>query len=65
MNVFFCLFLLSSSGLPVALPDQVEAVLVGAAVLGACASQDYSTVQVEWNHSTQAEVIKVTLILRL
>lgn len=35
----------NATGLPVVLPDQMEAVLVGAAVLGACASQDYSTIQ--------------------
>ena len=39
--------LLFFSGLPVVLPDQMEAVLIGAAVLGACASQDYSSIQVE------------------
>lgn len=39
----------SFSGLPVVLPNQTEAVLVGAAVLGACASRDYSTIQVEWH----------------
>uniref|UniRef100_A0A8C9W0Q3 FGGY carbohydrate kinase domain-containing protein n=1 Tax=Scleropages formosus TaxID=113540 RepID=A0A8C9W0Q3_SCLFO len=33
------------TGLPVALPFQTEAVLVGAAVLGACASRDYSSIQ--------------------
>lgn len=41
-----CLWL---PGLPVVLPDQAEAVLLGAAVLGACASQDYSSVQVSTN----------------
>ncbi|XP_070701183.1 FGGY carbohydrate kinase domain-containing protein [Pempheris klunzingeri] len=35
----------NTTGLPVVLPDQMEAVLIGAAVLGACASQDYSTIQ--------------------
>lgn len=39
--------LISFSGLPVVLPDQTEAVLVGAAVLGACASRHYSSIQVE------------------
>lgn len=38
--------------MPVVLPDQMEAVLIGAAVLGACASQDYSTIQVEYTHSS-------------
>lgn len=41
--------MLCFSGLPVVLPDQKEAVLIGAAVLGACASQDYSSIQVEWH----------------
>lgn len=36
----------NATGLPVVLPDQMEAVLVGAAVLGACASQDYTSIQV-------------------
>uniref|UniRef100_G3PV38 FGGY carbohydrate kinase domain-containing protein n=1 Tax=Gasterosteus aculeatus aculeatus TaxID=481459 RepID=G3PV38_GASAC len=44
-NSLFVQIHANATGLPVALPDQVEAVLVGAAVLGACASQDYSTVQ--------------------
>uniref|UniRef100_A0A665V449 FGGY carbohydrate kinase domain-containing protein n=1 Tax=Echeneis naucrates TaxID=173247 RepID=A0A665V449_ECHNA len=35
----------NATGLPVVLPDQVEAVLLGAAVLGACASGDYKTIQ--------------------
>nr|XP_020474056.1 FGGY carbohydrate kinase domain-containing protein isoform X1 [Monopterus albus]XP_020474058.1 FGGY carbohydrate kinase domain-containing protein isoform X1 [Monopterus albus] len=35
----------NATGLAVVLPDQMEAVLIGAAVLGACASQDYSTIQ--------------------
>lgn len=35
----------NATGLPVVLPDQMEAVLLGAAVLGACASQDYSSIQ--------------------
>uniref|UniRef100_A0A8C6TVQ5 FGGY carbohydrate kinase domain containing n=1 Tax=Neogobius melanostomus TaxID=47308 RepID=A0A8C6TVQ5_9GOBI len=35
----------NATGLPVVLSDQMEAVLVGAAVLGACASQDYSSIQ--------------------
>lgn len=52
--------ILSSSGLPVVLPDQMEAVLIGAAVLGACASQDYSTIQVEWHTQTYtAQYVKV------
>uniref|UniRef100_A0A669BDJ9 FGGY carbohydrate kinase domain-containing protein n=3 Tax=Oreochromis niloticus TaxID=8128 RepID=A0A669BDJ9_ORENI len=35
----------NATGLPVVLPDQTEAVLVGAAVLGACASRHYSSIQ--------------------
>ncbi|XP_077360092.1 FGGY carbohydrate kinase domain-containing protein isoform X1 [Festucalex cinctus] len=35
----------NATGLPVVLPEQTEAVLVGAAVLGACASQDHGTIQ--------------------
>lgn len=37
------------SGLPVVLPAEKEAVLVGAAVLGACASLDYKSIQVGHN----------------
>uniref|UniRef100_A0A8C6NTV6 FGGY carbohydrate kinase domain containing n=1 Tax=Nothobranchius furzeri TaxID=105023 RepID=A0A8C6NTV6_NOTFU len=36
----------NATGMPVVLPDQMEAVLVGAAVLGACASRGYGTIQV-------------------
>ncbi|XP_072543338.1 FGGY carbohydrate kinase domain-containing protein isoform X2 [Salminus brasiliensis] len=35
----------NTTGLPVVLPAEREAVLVGAAVLGACASGDYSSIQ--------------------
>ncbi|KAL0966274.1 hypothetical protein UPYG_G00293240 [Umbra pygmaea] len=35
----------NATGLPVLLPAQTEAVLVGAAILGACASRDYSSIQ--------------------
>lgn len=42
-SVCWCLF----SGLPVVLPEQKEAVLLGAAMLGACASRDCSSIQVE------------------
>lgn len=48
-NRFYSLVLLTYNvfpGLPVVLPAQTEAVLVGAAILGACASQDYSSIQV-------------------
>lgn len=44
-NSLFVQIHANATGLPVVLPDQMEAVLVGAAVLGACASQDYSNVQ--------------------
>uniref|UniRef100_H2M2L1 FGGY carbohydrate kinase domain-containing protein n=1 Tax=Oryzias latipes TaxID=8090 RepID=H2M2L1_ORYLA len=42
-NVLFVQTHANATGLPVVLPDQTEAVLVGAAVLGACASRDYNT----------------------
>ncbi|TSR15994.1 FGGY carbohydrate kinase domain-containing protein [Bagarius yarrelli] len=35
------------TGLPVVLPAEREAVLIGAAVLGACASGDYTSIQVQ------------------
>ncbi|XP_019967796.1 FGGY carbohydrate kinase domain-containing protein isoform X1 [Paralichthys olivaceus] len=44
-NSLFVQIHANATGLPVVLPDQVEAVLIGAAILGACASQDFSTVQ--------------------
>ncbi|XP_014844655.1 PREDICTED: FGGY carbohydrate kinase domain-containing protein isoform X1 [Poecilia mexicana] len=44
-NLLFVQIQASATALPVVLPDQSEAVLVGAAVLGACASQDYGTIQ--------------------
>ncbi|XP_034559577.1 FGGY carbohydrate kinase domain-containing protein [Notolabrus celidotus] len=44
-NALFVQINANATGLPVVLPDQMEAVLIGAAVLGACASQDYSTIQ--------------------
>ncbi len=34
------------AGLPVVLPDAAESVLVGSAILGACASGHFSSVQV-------------------
>ncbi|KAM8838435.1 FGGY carbohydrate kinase domain-containing protein isoform 2-T2 [Synchiropus picturatus] len=34
----------NATGLPVVLPDQTEAVLVGASILGACASQNNTTI---------------------
>uniref|UniRef100_A0A3Q1IDX6 FGGY carbohydrate kinase domain-containing protein n=1 Tax=Anabas testudineus TaxID=64144 RepID=A0A3Q1IDX6_ANATE len=45
-NPLFVQIHANATGLPVVLPDQMEAVLIGAAVLGARASQDYSTIQV-------------------
>ncbi|KAM3865572.1 FGGY carbohydrate kinase domain-containing protein [Diretmus argenteus] len=44
-NPLFVQIHANATGLPVVLPDQAEAVLVGAAVLGACASRDYGTIQ--------------------
>lgn len=44
-NLLFVQIQANATGLPVVLPNQTEAVLVGAAVLGACASQDYTTIQ--------------------
>ncbi|XP_018532867.1 FGGY carbohydrate kinase domain-containing protein isoform X2 [Lates calcarifer] len=44
-NSLFVQIHANATGLPVVLPDQMEAVLIGAAVLGACASQDYTTIQ--------------------
>ncbi|XP_031149314.1 FGGY carbohydrate kinase domain-containing protein isoform X1 [Sander lucioperca] len=44
-NALFVQIHANATGLPVVLPDQTEAVLLGAAILGACASQDYSTIQ--------------------
>ncbi|XP_037132857.1 FGGY carbohydrate kinase domain-containing protein isoform X3 [Syngnathus acus] len=35
----------NATGLPVVLPEQTEAVLVGTAILGACASHDHGTIQ--------------------
>lgn len=37
---------LSCAGMPVVLSQEVESVLVGAAILGACASGDFASVQV-------------------
>uniref|UniRef100_A0A3Q3F6T6 FGGY carbohydrate kinase domain-containing protein n=1 Tax=Labrus bergylta TaxID=56723 RepID=A0A3Q3F6T6_9LABR len=47
-NSLFVQIHANATGLPVVLPDQQEAVLIGAAVLGACASKDYSTIQVDF-----------------
>ncbi|XP_028988326.1 FGGY carbohydrate kinase domain-containing protein isoform X2 [Betta splendens] len=44
-NPLFVQIHANATGLPVVLPDQMEAVILGAAVLGACASQDYSSIQ--------------------
>uniref|UniRef100_UPI0037E8F152 FGGY carbohydrate kinase domain-containing protein isoform X1 n=1 Tax=Semicossyphus pulcher TaxID=241346 RepID=UPI0037E8F152 len=44
-NALFVQIHANATGLPVVLPDQMEAVLIGAAILGACASQDYSSIQ--------------------
>ena len=45
---------LVSVGLPVVLPAEKEAVLVGAAILGACASFDYRSIPV-WHNSERNE----------
>ncbi|XP_047197868.1 FGGY carbohydrate kinase domain-containing protein [Hippoglossus stenolepis] len=44
-NSLFVQIHANATGLPVVLPDQVEAVLIGAAILGACASQDFTSIQ--------------------
>ncbi|KAK5607340.1 hypothetical protein CRENBAI_026388 [Crenichthys baileyi] len=44
-NPLFVQIQANATGLPVVLPNQTEAVLVGAAVLGACASRDCRTIQ--------------------
>ncbi|XP_043990660.1 FGGY carbohydrate kinase domain-containing protein isoform X2 [Gambusia affinis] len=44
-NLLFVQIQANATALPVVLPDQSEAVLLGAAVLGACASQDYETIE--------------------
>ncbi|XP_061694414.1 FGGY carbohydrate kinase domain-containing protein isoform X2 [Syngnathoides biaculeatus] len=44
-NSLFVQIHANATGLPVVLPQQAEAVLVGAAVLGACAAQDSKTIQ--------------------
>nr|XP_046263487.1 FGGY carbohydrate kinase domain-containing protein [Scatophagus argus] len=44
-NTLFVQIHANATGLPVVLPAQIEAVLIGAAILGACASQDYSSIQ--------------------
>lgn len=44
-NPLFVQIHANATGLPVVLPNQTEAVLVGAAILGACASQEYQTIQ--------------------
>ncbi|KAG7259974.1 hypothetical protein CRUP_036722 [Coryphaenoides rupestris] len=44
-NPLFVQIHANATGLPLVLPGQTEAVLVGAAILGACASQEYQTIQ--------------------
>ncbi|XP_032420568.1 FGGY carbohydrate kinase domain-containing protein [Xiphophorus hellerii] len=44
-NLLFVQIQANATALPVVLPDQSEAVLVGAAILGACASQDYEAIE--------------------
>uniref|UniRef100_A0A8D0AFG1 FGGY carbohydrate kinase domain-containing protein n=1 Tax=Sander lucioperca TaxID=283035 RepID=A0A8D0AFG1_SANLU len=57
-NALFVQIHANATGLPVVLPDQTEAVLLGAAILGACASQDYSTIQVEWHTDTYSIITR-------
>uniref|UniRef100_A0A8C5CHI8 FGGY carbohydrate kinase domain-containing protein n=1 Tax=Gadus morhua TaxID=8049 RepID=A0A8C5CHI8_GADMO len=45
-NPLFVQIHANTTGLPLVLPHQTEAVLVGAAILGARASQEYTTIQV-------------------
>lgn len=44
-NSLFVQIHANATGLPVVLPDQTEAVLLGASILGACASTDYHSIQ--------------------
>ncbi|KAK0143678.1 FGGY carbohydrate kinase domain-containing protein [Merluccius polli] len=44
-NPLFVQIHANATGLPLVLPNQTEAVLVGAAILGACASEEYETIQ--------------------
>lgn len=44
-NSLFVQLHANTTGLPVVLTEEKEAVLIGAAVLGACASSDYSSIQ--------------------
>ncbi|XP_065129030.1 FGGY carbohydrate kinase domain-containing protein isoform X6 [Paramisgurnus dabryanus] len=44
-NPLFVQLHANTTGLPVVLTEEKEAVLIGAAVLGACASSDYSSIQ--------------------
>ncbi|KAJ7413140.1 hypothetical protein WISP_92783 [Willisornis vidua] len=45
LEVTFCHFKLDFQGKPVVLSKEVESVLVGAAILGACASGDFTSIQ--------------------
>uniref|UniRef100_A0A1A8KQU6 FGGY carbohydrate kinase domain-containing protein n=1 Tax=Nothobranchius kuhntae TaxID=321403 RepID=A0A1A8KQU6_NOTKU len=58
-NPLFVQVQANATGMPVVLPDQMEAVLVGAAVLGACASRGYSTIQ-----EAMARMAKVGRVVR-
>ncbi|XP_034509292.1 FGGY carbohydrate kinase domain-containing protein isoform X4 [Ailuropoda melanoleuca] len=56
------------TGMPVVLSQEVESVLVGAAILGACASGDFASVQLSLSRSRQTPVscrpIRVSGLLR-
>ncbi|XP_051983858.1 FGGY carbohydrate kinase domain-containing protein isoform X2 [Xyrauchen texanus] len=54
----------NTTGVPVVLPAEREAVLVGAAVLGACASSDYSSIQEAMEKMTEiGHVVKPNIEL--
>lgn len=42
-------------GMPVVLAQEVESVLIGAAILGACASEDFASLQVSNRGGTGSE----------
>ncbi|MGH0177967.1 UNVERIFIED_CONTAM: hypothetical protein FKN15_076555 [Acipenser sinensis] len=51
----FVLCLYEGTGLPVVLSREVESVLVGAAILGACASGDFHSIQVQYGSAPCCE----------
>lgn len=67
-QLLFLKYSMSSSGLPVVLPYQTEAVLLGASILGACASTDYRSIQVGVKHTfvkVQSKVIQMAVIHKI